>query len=63
MPGLSLHEMKWSISIAQGRVFIHTAGLLDGHRMVWADETQRPEYHAFHARMKRLASLRRRIGF
>lgn len=63
MPGLSLFDIKWHVSMAEARSYIHTAGLLNGTRMVWADETQRPEYHAFRHRMKRLQRMRRRLQF
>jgi len=37
LPGTSLHDMQWSISLVMGWSLIHAAGILHGECFIWPD--------------------------
>ena len=61
--GLTPHDIKYNLSLAEGRVYAHCGSLIAGSRMVWADPNARPDRHAFKERMNRLTELRRKLKF
>ena len=37
LPGATLHEMQWQVSLVRGWAMIHAAGLLAGEAYIWPD--------------------------
>jgi len=60
---ISRFDIDWRISEAEGNLIILSDCIARGIRMVWADETQRPDWHAERVRRRNLRALLNRFGF